>query len=401
MRSIASAFNSLGRGGGKSSENASASASVASASSHSHSTLPLLPAPAPRLPKMRSITLAAKAPKTPVDTNNPPLIRPGLTTGSSASSDGSGSLRTPDDDVSTPGAAFPKAGEIERERDKKRWSMWFRRKSSSDKDSPPADEQTFPPSVGGGRASSSLTHVAAVPPANSSAQQGRGDSDTEDDSEHSDAEDGSDVYRDTIRVRTLPSETVLLQAKNNFRASLKNNLISLVSHPPLVDVPDSRRFPRSSGSHAQSQRMLTLETAMHIRKILLRIERGNLSAADMHSIAELGKHKVAVRKSSDRRVDDDMASFTAMRVGYYSRGLRMWASRPCFEHRYQVWMPDEDGQGVVAKQVMGVGRGLAVLDLEVSEWLEAMAGLMLDDQVFEKTIFPQAPPKNAPARSGM
>ena len=350
------------------------------------------------------MTLAAKAPKTPVDTNNPPRIRPGLTTGSSASSDGSGSLRTPDDDVSTPGAAFPKAAELERERDKKRWSMWFRRKSSSDKDSPPPDEPTFPPAAGQGRAlaSASLTHVATVPPVRSSAPQWRGESDSEDDAEVSDAEDGLDVYRDTVRIRALPSETILLQAKNNLRASLKNHLIPSVSHPPLVDVPASRRFPRSSGPHAQSQRLLTLETSMHIRKILLRIERGNLSAADLRSIAALGKHKVTVRKSSDRRVDDDMASFTAMRVGYYSRGLRMWASRPCFENRYQVWMPDEDGQGAIAKQVMGVGRGLAVLDLEVSEWLEAMAGLILDDQAFEETIFPQAPPsKSVPARSGM
>lgn len=140
---------------------------------------------------------------------------------------------------------------------------------------------------------------------------------------------------------------------------------------------------------------------MHIRRILQRLERGNLSATDMQFIASLGKRKVAARKASDRRFDDDMASFTAMRVGCYSRGLRMWASRPCFEQRFQVWMPDAERQ-VAPSQVMGVGRGLAVLDLEVSEWLEAMAGLLLDDQAFDDTIFPQVPvPRSAPARSGM
>ena len=229
------------------------------------------------------------------------------------------------------------------------------------------------------------------------------DSDDED-SEEASSEYHQDAARGLVRptvARGVRSQVNALDAKANFRTLLRNSLVPVPSHPPLVDVSSVGRFPRSSGMHVQSQRIPTLESVMHTRKMLQRLERGNPSAADMQFIASLGKRKVAARKGSDRRFDDDMASFTAMRVGYHSRGLRLWALRPCFEQRFLVWKPDAEGE-VVPTQVMGVGRGLAVLDLEVSEWLDATAGLMHDDQTFEDTIFPQVPlPRSAPARSGM
>ena len=76
-----------------------------------------------------------------------------------------------------------------------------------------------------------------------------------------------------------------------------------------------------------------------------------------------------------------------MRVGRFSRGLRRWATRPCFEQRFRVWAPDAAGTGNVRPtDVTGVERPVAICDLEFSEWVEALAGLGMDDAAFDSAI---------------
>ena len=97
-------------------------------------------------------------------------------------------------------------------------------------------------------------------------------------------------------------------------------------------------------------------------------------------------------------VDDAEATAEAFRrVVPFCRGLRVWAARPCFEARMDVWVPEAEGNGeregeealtVVRRKVMGVDRGLAVTDLEFSEALEVLAGLHLDDSAFERALLP-------------
>lgn len=136
---------------------------------------------------------------------------------------------------------------------------------------------------------------------------------------------------------------------------------------------------------------------MHVRRLLWRLNRQTLSKAEVQSIESLGRkpQPLAVsRNRAERKTDDDMISFALMRVGRYSRGLRKWALRPCFEQRFLVYMPDEQGV-VTCKGVMGVDRGLAVCELELSVGAEALAGLDLDDESFEREFSPSLPPPKA------
>ncbi|KAI5124914.1 hypothetical protein M0805_007342 [Coniferiporia weirii] len=370
MRHFASAL-SVARGGKSESESLVSAPSVTTR--------------VPRLTKSRSNTLFTKAPKTPLETDAVSHSRPLLTPGSSSSSDGSASLRTPDDEGAM---AFPKS------EDKKKWSNWFGWRKPPDKllahgqnDAAQCSPHTTSDYYSRQGVPESLTCTTT-----------RGVSDTEDDDSTSDSSDY--LQKSTaMSPRTIPSHATLVQAKSNLRTLLRNSLVPLPSPPPLVDVPFSPHFPRSSAIHSGSQHAHTLESSIHVRKMLHRLERRSLTRSEAQSIAFLGTRpqpKVAARIGLEKRNDDDMLSYASMRVGHFSRGLRKWASRPCFEERYLVYQPDEGGQ-VVPKKVLGVARGLAVCDLEFSEGLEALGGLALDDKAFETAVFPSPPTSKGPS----
>ncbi|KAH8113268.1 hypothetical protein DFH11DRAFT_330119 [Phellopilus nigrolimitatus] len=369
MRSLASTL-SIGRGG--KSENGSA------LSAHS------APVNAPRLAKSRSATLFAKAPKTLVETNSVTHSRPTLALGSSSSSDGSSSLRTPEDEGVV---AFPKTDE------KKRWSSWFGWRRSPDI---VVDE---PGDIGHTSSNATLArgntrddeHITSARVARHSIFDT--DDDDDSDSESSDYHEGPAA----IARRPAHTHTSIVKAQSNLRTLLRNNLMPSPSPPPLVVMPSSAQFPVSSTNHRNAHYEHTFESTLHLHRMLRRLEQQNLTHAELASIASLGSRpqpKVATRNRQDK-TDDEMISDASMRVGQFSRGLRKWASRPCFEQRFLVWQPDETGK-VARKNVMGVGRGLAVCDLEFSEGLEALAGLFLDDQAFEMVIFPPPPTAKGP-----
>jgi len=59
--------------------------------------------------------------------------------------------------------------------------------------------------------------------------------------------------------------------------------------------------------------------------------------------------------------------------GGWSRGMKKWAMRPCFEERVVVWSIDATGQ-LVRAPVSRISL-LGVAELEFSEGAEALAGL--------------------------
>ncbi|KAL5527331.1 hypothetical protein ACEPAG_6122 [Sanghuangporus baumii] len=374
MPSFASALP-FGRGGGKS--------DVVSASSTQSA-----PAPVPRLAKSRSTSLFAKAPKTPVETATSVLLRPALTPGSSCSSDGSASLQTPEDEAMMP--PFSKFEE------KKRWSTWFGRRKPSEKDAvrddPPRSGRSPPQTVATVNTRDDKQQQQQY--ARREATQSATDSD-DDEQTSSDSSDSPESSTVIVR-RSVPTRSAVVQARANMRTLLRNTLSRSPSPPPLVET-SSTLFPRScapAGISSSQQHALSLESSMHVRKMLWRLDHQTLSGVEVDSILGLAQRPRPKDASSqnkmEKRSDDDIIAYATMRVGRYSRGLRKWALRPNFEQRFYVWMPDEKGT-IICKGVVGV-RGLAVCELEFSEGIEALAGLYLDDEAFEQNLFPILPP---------
>ncbi|KAL5508309.1 hypothetical protein ACEPAH_5928 [Sanghuangporus vaninii] len=383
MPSFASAL-SFGRGGGKFDIASASSVQSASAS-----------APVPRLAKSRSTSLFAKAPKTPVETATSVLSRPALTPGSSCSSDGSASLQTPEDEV----LMHP----LSKLDEKKRWSTWFGRRKQSEKDpvpdNPPRSSRSPPQAVATANTRGDKLQLQQQLQQQQLARREATQSASDDDDDDQISSDSSDSPESSTVIvrRFVPPRSAVVQARANMRTLLRNTLSRSPSLPPLVET-SSTLFPRScamAGNFSSSQQhALSLESSMHVRKMLWRLDHQILSDVEADSIVGLAQRPRPKDASSqnrmEKRSDDDIIAYATMRVGRYSRGLRKWALRPNFEQRFSVWMPDERGT-IVCKGVVGV-RGLAVCDLEFSEGIEALAGLDLDDEAFEQNLFPIVPP---------
>ena len=222
-------------------------------------------------------------------------------------------------------------------------------------------------------------------------------SDSEDD-DNDDDESESEISESRPELSTRPRLTItqetMSKAQSNLRTLIRNGLAPLPSPPPLVDTHSVSQFPRSLNYHRTLPSAHSFETTLHMRRMLRRLERRSLTRAEVYSIATLGsrpKPTVKSQNNPDKKSDDEMMSYASMRVVQYSRGLRAWTSRPCFEQRAIVWMPNEEGDAV-SKPILGVGRGLAVAEIEFSERVEALAGLHLDDETFEKALHPPSPP---------
>lgn len=385
MRSLSSAF-SIGRGG--------RSDSASSRSINSQNP----PPSAQRLNKARSTSLFAKAPKTPLETTSNSCSHQDLTgtPNSSASSDGSASLRTPEDETVMM-HFLPKT------EDKKRWPNWLTWRKPSDKSI--HDTTDIMPST------SQTTVTVSKPDHNNLNQQqqrnaNRSESDTDDEDLSSDDSD-SHVTATGFAHRTISTHTHVPshQARSNLRILLRNSLTVPPSPPPLVEIPSAQLFPRSitnvNAQHSKG-RPRSFEANMLIYNLLKRLDRGDLTLPEAQSISYFTNRSQPQPKPALRRVgpvlekkaEEDVMSYASMRVGKYSRGLRKWANRPCFEQRFSVWQPDDYGK-IICRSVMGVGRGLAVLDLEFSEGLVALAGLDLDDETFERelSLSPSVPKK--------
>ena len=349
------------------------------------------PVSAPRLVKSRSIALFSKAPKQPLETIPAvPFLprtsggkRPDLTPASSASSDGSSSLRTPEDEGLM---AFPSNHKPD---EKKKWPTWLSWRKSADRESEQSASEhgdRIPPHVSH-RALGISTQTG--PPTNR-----RSVSDTTEDDESVDSGDEYDDDAPTpvskSRTTPIPPRSQVVQAQSNGRTLLRNALVPVNSPPPLVDGA-SQSFPRSTAPVHRCPRIPSLEELLLTRRLLHRLDRRHLTLAEARSIVAFANKpqiKAANRIGAERTklLDYESVADVSMRVGRFSRGLRRWATRPCFEQRFRVWAPDASGN-VIPTNVTGVERPVAICDLEFSEWVETLAGLCMDDAAFDSAIF--------------
>ena len=142
--------------------------------------------------------------------------------------------------------------------------------------------------------------------------------------------------------------------------------------PPLYHPPGSPLFPRSCNPPRSLCFRETVESTMHRKCLLQRLQHRSLSASERHSLAAFGS-RVSFAASHKHRLPllDEGVRPDLTYVTQFSRGLQRWASRPYFEEHMALWAPNEDNV-VVCSNVRSSGFG--VWALEVSEGLDALAG---------------------------
>lgn len=307
-------------------------------------------------------TLARITVSTERPTRASALAEPGHS--SSASSTGSVSLRTPDDDRF--GHLAPYDGRSPGRR--RAWIPWLTPKKS-DTQVPLQRPSSF--------WSDSLSPVPSptAPPVPSSGISGPPTESDEDTSEESSSSSESEAPSLSLSPRTLVKSDLdnpRLPSIDFLKALTTNNVPPSFSSPPLLHNPNAPTFPRSSNRSCSLPFRATMESTMHRNRLLHYIQRGHFTATDRRILKAIGSRtsSAAQRKALVQLEEGDRYNLEHVRLS--SPGLKRWIGRPYFEDRFVAWVPDEAGT-VVWTTVKGSGYG--VWALEVSETIELMAEL--------------------------
>ncbi|KAK0468240.1 uncharacterized protein EV420DRAFT_453215 [Desarmillaria tabescens] len=289
---------------------------------------------------------------------------------SSASSSGSASLQTPDD-VPLPLDRTPTKG--------KSWISWLGKKPSVIRVRQPETQEinrdwrpSCPPPL-----------LRQPPPGIRSAAPVRKSEET---SSESDDDDDSSLSGHLVKP-SFPSSAAPISRKY-LHSLIQNSLVYHPSPSPFVqlDSQTSPLYPRScnsprSLSHQESLRSSMLKTHL-LRRLLDPADP--LTAAEQDAILPFSLKSPSppvLSGSSSDSVDEVALPKSAKAVGY-SEGLRRWINRPCFEHRFVVWIRTDDG----IAQCQVTGTRFAVPDLEFSEALEAMTDF--SQQLYQELSLP-------------
>lgn len=220
------------------------------------------------------------------------------------------------------------------------------------------------------------------------------DSDEQDDSD-SDAYDDDEepstttTTNNNVLTHTLPPTLPLpinpspARAFTSFRNLVQNSLtLPYPSPTPFTQRADAPYlFPRSCNRSRQLLRHDSTRSAMLKRRLLALCDEAATrgpTPSEQRSIGSLVSRLIPLSasvRSPPESIDEPGLSKTTL-ISLTSRGLRRWISRPCFEDRYAVIVPDGDG-GVVYQRV--VGGTHAVAALEYSEAIDAMVDFDLPE----------------------
>ncbi|KAH9006811.1 hypothetical protein EDB86DRAFT_10990 [Lactarius hatsudake] len=293
---------------------------------------------------------------------------------SSASSTGSVSLRTPEDDRM--GQLAPHVARSSSQR--KAWIPWLAPKKSDPRgQSPSHPPSSYWPDSSGPIPSSSI----AV-----SNQPTESEDDTSDES--SSSESGSPSTSPPVPSRVDKPDPHLSPV--DFVASLTmNNIPPAFSPPPLLHYSDAPLFPRSSNSMHRLTFCDTIESTMHRKRLLHRLQ--SLTPVDRRLLAALGPRILSAAQRRTLLQPEEGERYDLKHVQPFSLGLKQWISRPYFEERTVLWVPDDAGT-VVRTTVKGSGFGVWALD--VPETLELLAGLDNFDIDDVRPSNPLPPPSN-------
>ncbi|KAF8556952.1 hypothetical protein OG21DRAFT_423753 [Imleria badia] len=300
-------------------------------------------APQPRLVSKKSrvfLSLSRKHLSSIDPLSLPTLVASDLANSSSSSSSASTTLRTPDDD------GLPRTPSK-----KGSWKSWLGGKNAPVSDHPEVHHS--PPWQ---------SSQNALRPTKSGANE------TDDASSQSD-----DPYGNPDDIHTHSySPQQIATARANARIFIMNSLVHEPTAPPLSLASDAISFPRSCHSSRRLRRRETLESELHNRSLLARLDR--LSPSAELSIAPLASKPVLPKPQTHRNIQDDIFP-SADSVSFHSSSLENWVSRPCFEDRLQLWTRSDSGE-IIRTRIPGSHLGVAAL--EFSESLELLAGTLLE-----------------------
>lgn len=279
----------------------------------------------------------------------PSLLATELANSSSSSSSASTALRTPDDD------GLPRTPSK-----KGSWKSWLGGKNAPVSDHPE-----------GRRSPPWQSSQNALLPTKSGANE------MDDASSQSD-----DPYGNPDDIHTQSySPQQIVTARANARILIMNSLVREPTPPPLLQYSDTVSFPRSCHSSRRLHRRETLESELHKKSLLARLDR--LSPSSESSIVPLASKPVLPKPQSHRNIQEDVFP-SAHSVSFHSSGLVNWVSRPCFEDRLQLWTRSDSGE-IIRTRIPGSHLGVAAL--EFSESLELLAGTLLEsDEEVEANI---------------
>ncbi|GLB33897.1 hypothetical protein LshimejAT787_0107810 [Lyophyllum shimeji] len=181
-----------------------------------------------------------------------------------------------------------------------------------------------------------------------------------------------------------------------FVTLVKNSLVP----PPIPPSPFAHRsdapliFPRSVNPASNLPRFQSLASTAFKRRLLARLEADNrpLTPVEQASISSLASRRVSalVPVARPPHPFNESAPSRTTVISLSSPGLTRWISRPCFEERYVVFVPQEDG-AILRKPVSGTASAVAAL--EFSEALEAMVDFDQQDiPPPSSSLFIEVPP---------
>lgn len=302
----------------------------------------------------RANTLSSPPLSTPI--LSPSVRRGSDTAQSSVSSSGSTSLQTPDDVPMYLEGAPTKS---------KSWiNSWLGKKPSVTKpklDSGQLNRDWQPPVP---------PPLLRPPPPGIRSVQPKPVQDSDDDDSSSDSDDDDESVE--LRPKSLSLTPSAVQRSRKYLiAHLENALISRPSaHPFVARSPPV--YPRSSNSGPLPPQN-TLHSLTLKRRLLNRLTASShpLSVAEQTAILPFSMKSAPALLPPFTQPIDELRPAKSVTVSAHSPGLRRWIDRPCFEHRFSVWIPTPDG---ISQQVVS-GTRFAVPDLEFSEALEAMIDL--------------------------
>ena len=176
-----------------------------------------------------------------------------------------------------------------------------------------------------------------------------------------------------MRLVVPPSPT---RARQNCQPIVHNSLVPPPSCSPFIQQSDtSYVFPRSCNPARDLSREDSMLSSMLKTRLSRRLADSSqtLNSTEQQDIASLGGRQISPPSSSELPFDEP-APWNKMWISLSSPGLHRWRSRPCFEDRYNVFIPTDEG--VFRQRVSGTA--LAVASLEYSEAIDAMAGYVDD-----------------------
>ncbi|KAG5648985.1 hypothetical protein DXG03_000334 [Asterophora parasitica] len=170
----------------------------------------------------------------------------------------------------------------------------------------------------------------------------------------------------------------------------RQTLLILVSNslvpPPPPSSPFTRRsdaallFPRSIHTPSSLKPHPTLISTLFKSRLLARLRDGDrpLTQAEQRILAGLSSRRLSpvIPANPPPHPFDEPAPSSSIMISLSSPGLTRWISRPCFEDRYAVFLPQSDGS---VQRHPVTGTALAVAAIEYSEGLESMVDFDLHD----------------------